>query len=70
MCQYIGPCVSYVYMCVISNQTTSKKHVIRLKPLVNVMHETQQGAAGTKVPGLVKVSFTTFLSKATQKINQ
>ena len=39
VCQSIGLCLScvFLFVCVISNQSTSKKNVIHIKPSVNLM---------------------------------
>ena len=39
VCKYIGSCVSCVCLsvCVVSNKSTRKSHIIHVKPLVNLM---------------------------------
>ena len=55
---YWTPCVLMcVCLCVRSNQSTSKNHVINI-----LLHEMQQGAVGTKVPRLNKFKSIISLS--------
>ena len=56
---YWSICVLYVFACVISNQSTSKNHVIPVKPSVNFLPwSIQQGAAGITVTRLKKFRST------------
>ena len=63
VCQSFGP---YVFVCVLSNQSTIKHHVICVKPSVNLM----QGVAVTKVLRLHSFRSIISLSKITHQMQR
>ena len=67
----VPECAGYlcIYVCVISNQiTTKKRHVSDLSKLDTLLHKTKESRTGTKVPRLDIYRSIKPLSEITQQM--